>query len=117
MVAGVISTTPGVTLGGSLVSREKALLAPTSIVPAKVTNEGSSIQPGNLLVTSSTPGHAMRSAAPEPCLCSLVGKALERANGRFVGSCSRPSDVPLEAREAVTLQSAVAPFQESLDLA
>ena len=77
LVAGVISTTPGVILGGSLVASEKALLALIGIVPVKVSNEGGPIQPGDLLVTSSTPGHAMRWAGPDPCPCSLVGKALE----------------------------------------
>ncbi|MFC2108542.1 leucine-rich repeat domain-containing protein [Candidatus Bipolaricaulota bacterium] len=80
LVAGVISTTPGVTLGRSLVASEKALLALIGIVPVKVTNEGGSIHPGDLLVTSSAPGHAMRWAGPDPCLCSLVGKALEPMN-------------------------------------
>jgi hypothetical protein len=55
----------------------EALLALTGIVRVKVTNEGGPIQPGDLLVTSSTPGHAMRWASPDPCLCALVGKALE----------------------------------------
>jgi len=83
LVAGVISTTPGVALGGSLVASEKALLALAGIVPVKVTNEGGHIQPGDLLVTSSTPGHAMRWAAPDPCLCSIVGKALEPMTEEF----------------------------------
>lgn len=77
LVAGVVSTAPGVTLGGSLAASEKALLALTGIVPVKVTNEGGPIQPGDLLVTSATPGYAMRWAGPDPCLCSVVGKALE----------------------------------------
>ena len=77
LVAGVISTTPGVTLGGSLVASEKALLALVGIVPVKVTDEGGSIEPGDLLVTSSTPGHAMRWDGPGLCPCVLVGKALE----------------------------------------
>ena len=77
LVAGVISTTPGVTLGTDLDASEKALLALVGIVPVKVTDEGGAIQPGDLLVTSSTPGHAMRWAGSEPWFCSLVGKALE----------------------------------------
>ena len=77
LVAGVISTAPGVTLGTDLDASEKALLALIGIVPVKVTDEGGPIQPGDLLVTSSTPGHAMRWAGPGPCPCSLIGKALE----------------------------------------
>ena len=54
-----------------------ALLALVGIVPVKVSAEGGPIQPGDLLVTSSTPGHAMRWAGPDLCPCSVVGKALE----------------------------------------
>ena len=85
LVAGVVSTRPGVALGApptaphSLLAtyHSQALLALTGIVPVKVTGEGGPIMPGNLLVTSSTPGHAMRWAGPGPCPCALVGKALE----------------------------------------
>jgi len=77
LIAGVVSTKPGVTLGAHDDISNQALLALSGIVPANVTNEGGPIQPGDLLVTSSTPGHAMRWAQLEPCLCSLVGKALE----------------------------------------
>ena len=34
-------------------------------------------RPGDLLVASSTPGHAMRWDGSDPCRCALVGKALE----------------------------------------
>jgi len=76
LIAGVVSTKPGVVLAGAGAEGE-ALLALVGIVPVKVTDEGGPIQPGDLLVTSSTPGHAMRWAGPAPCLCSMVGKALE----------------------------------------
>lgn len=77
LVGGVVSTRPGFTLAWSGAPIEKALLALVGIVPVKVTNEGGPIQPGDLLVSSSTPGHAMRWAGPGPCAYSLVGKALE----------------------------------------
>ena len=77
LVAGVISTKPGVVLGQEGAFAQRALLALTGIVPVKATNEGGPIQPGDLLVTSSTPGHAMRWAGSDPCPCALVGKALE----------------------------------------
>jgi len=77
LVAGVVSTQPGVVLADGIGMCEKTLLALTGIVPVKVTREGGPIQPGDLLVTSSTPGHAMRWSGSDPCLCSLVGKALE----------------------------------------
>jgi len=75
-VAGVISTEPGVLLGTSLHRGERALLALVGIVPVKATSEGGPIEPGDLLVASSTPGHAMRWSGPEPCPCALIGKAL-----------------------------------------
>jgi len=77
LVAGVVSTEPGVVLGEGASFDQRALLALTGIVPVKVTNEGGPIQPGDLLVTSSTPGHAMLWSGPVPCPCALVGKALE----------------------------------------
>jgi len=77
LVAGVISTAPGVVLGQEREDSGRALLALTGIVPVKVTDEGGPIQSGDLLVTSSTPGRAMRWAGPGPCPCSLIGKALE----------------------------------------
>jgi hypothetical protein len=46
-------------------------------VPVKVTDEGGPIQPGDLLVTSSTPGHAMRWDPESGEPCNFVGKALE----------------------------------------
>jgi Tol biopolymer transport system component len=91
LVAGVVSTEPGFVLGTNPSTldfgpwtddsrpwtSDSALLALIGIVPVKVTDEGGPIQPGDLLVTSSTPGYAMRWSNPDPCLCSLVGKALE----------------------------------------
>ena len=77
LVGGVVSTEPGVLLGTAGGGSRQALIALAGIVPTKVTNEGGPIRPGDLLVTSSTPGHAMRWAGDGPCLCALVGKALE----------------------------------------
>lgn len=77
MVGGVVSSQPGVVLGTADPTQGEALLAMSGIVPVKVTNEGGPIQPGDLLVSSSTPGYAMRWAGPDPCPCALVGKALE----------------------------------------
>jgi len=77
LVAGVVSTEPGVVLGSDLVASERAVLALSGIVPVKVSNEGGPIEVGDLLVTSSTPGHAMRWSGSAHCPCSLVGKAME----------------------------------------
>jgi len=93
LVAGVVSTKPGFVLGSEvqgfgigvsgvtvdsqLPTVDSALLALIGIVPVKVTNEGGPIQPGDLLVTSSTPGYAMRWNPDADSPCDLVGKALE----------------------------------------
>ena len=77
LIAGVVSTQPGVTLGAGTLGPQQALLALSGIVPVKVTNEGGPIQPGDLLVSSSTPGYAMRWAGDGPCPCAVVGKALQ----------------------------------------
>ena len=37
--------------------------------------------PDDVLVASSTPGHAMRPSGDDGCLCTLVGKALEPMTG------------------------------------
>ena len=50
-------------------------LAVVGIVPCKVTAENGPIRPGDLLVTSSTPGHAMRD--DDPKTGTVLGKALE----------------------------------------
>ena len=76
-VAGVISTEPGFVLGLTQSFKQRALLALVGIVPTYVTDEGGPIQPGDLLVSSSTRGHAMRWVGGDGCQCSLVGKALE----------------------------------------
>lgn len=70
-VVGVISTKPHMTMGMELVTDEKtgeplknsrpaARLALTGRVPVKVTAENGAIQPGDMLTTSSVPGHAMK---------------------------------------------------------
>ena len=82
LVAGVVSTQPAVVLGSAvtdhssrITDHSEALLALTGIVPVKVTDEGGPILLGDLLVTSSTPGHATRWGGGDPCV--FVGKALE----------------------------------------
>jgi hypothetical protein len=80
-VAGVISTKPGVSLGatnpagGAGDVNQGPQLALAGRIPVKVTDEGGSIRPGDLLIASSTPGHAKR-ASKHPRTGSVVGKAL-----------------------------------------
>lgn len=78
-VAGVISTAPGVTLNANDDAGQEdtgPALALAGRVPVKVTDEGGAIRAGDLLVASSTPGHAMRAPdAPRPG--TVIGKSME----------------------------------------
>jgi hypothetical protein len=77
-VAGVYSTDPGFMFGHPLEGKTPGTipLAMAGIVPVKVTAENGTIQPGDLLVASATPGHAMKTG-PNPPQGSVIGKALE----------------------------------------
>ena len=77
-VIGVYSASPGF-LGGQSVtdqvdSTNSISVAIMGIASVKVSAENGPIKPGDLLVTSSTPGHAMR--ADEPVPGTILGKAL-----------------------------------------
>ena len=80
-VVGVYSTDPGFVGGykmdedGNPLEPERIPLAIAGIVPVKASAENGSIQPGDMLVASSTPGHAMR-ADPNPSVGTVIGKAL-----------------------------------------
>jgi hypothetical protein len=56
---------------------KRPVLALAGTAPVKVTNEAGSIQVGDLLTTSSTPGFAMRCADRVECIGAILGKALE----------------------------------------
>lgn len=78
LAAGVISSAPGIVIGARGV---ETILTPTlalaGVVPVKVITENGPIRPGDLLTTSSVPGHAMRCSQPRDCDGALIGKALE----------------------------------------
>jgi hypothetical protein len=77
-VAGVISTDPGVSLNARDAARSSSTgpqLALVGRVPVKVSAENGMIAPGDLLVASATPGHAMR-APTNPAPGTVIGKAL-----------------------------------------
>ena len=89
-VVGVVADAPGVLLGAAGVSTwastggtqadsKHAYLAVSGIVSCKVDASYGPIRVGDLLVTSSTPGHAMAAQAPAPG--TVVGKALEAFDG------------------------------------
>ncbi|MBI3942677.1 MAG: hypothetical protein HY326_06660 [Chloroflexi bacterium] len=83
LVAGVISTQPGVTLNNAdladndtgMRTDERPLLALVGRVPVKVSAENGAIHPGDLLVASSMAGHAML-AGPNPPVGTVIGKSL-----------------------------------------
>lgn len=81
-VAGIYSTEPGFVAGsrldeeGNPLEPEAIPLAVVGIVPVNVSAENGSIEPGDLLVASSTVGHAMRAGANPP-VGTVLGKALE----------------------------------------
>lgn len=82
LVAGIYSTKPGFLGGNGGAEAEpeqgtKVPLAVVGVVPVKVTDENGPITPGSLLVTSSTPGHAMKSDR-SPAVGTVIGKALGR---------------------------------------
>ncbi len=85
LVAGIYSTKPGVTATPH--SSEDPRLATevpvaiVGIVPCKVTNENGPIARGDLLVTSSTPGYAMRGSDKNMLPGAIVGKALQPFSG------------------------------------
>jgi len=81
LVAGIYSTKPGM-LGSTrrvdeTPAKDEVPLAVVGIVPCKVSAENGPIQVGDLLVTSSTPGHAMRGTDRTRMSGAVVGKALE----------------------------------------
>ena len=81
LVAGIYSTKPGVLASphgmGNVDSATQVPLAIVGIVPCKVSAENGPIEAGDLLVTASTPGHAMKGTDRGRMLGAVVGKALQ----------------------------------------
>jgi len=82
LVAGVISTDPGVVLGSNSDPVEgegdpRPVLALAGRVLVKATTENGPIHVGDLLVASSKPGYAMRCSDPASAVGAVIGKALE----------------------------------------
>ncbi len=88
-VAGIYSTNPGI-LATSYKMDDPRLageipLGIVGIVPCKASTENGSIEIGDLLVSSSTAGHAMKGTDRTRMLGAIVGKALEPlASGKGV---------------------------------
>jgi hypothetical protein len=78
MVAGIFATKPGV-IGrrqSLLKDGEEIPMAMVGIVPTKVTAENGSIKRGDLLVTSSTTGYAMKGTDRSRLVGAVIGKAM-----------------------------------------
>lgn len=79
-VAGIYSTKPGVVGRRQTTDPKTSVteipMAMVGIVPTKVSAENGSIQRGDLLVTSSTAGYAMKGTDRSRMLGAVVGKAL-----------------------------------------
>ena len=80
LVAGIYSTKPGM-LGSTrkaddAPAKDEVPLAVVGIVPCKVSAENGAIHAGDLLVTSSLAGHAMKGTDRGKMLGAVVGKAL-----------------------------------------
>ena len=79
-VTGIYSTRPGVIGRRQLTDRanmkDEVPMAMTGIVPTKVTAENGAIHPGDLLVTSSRLGYAMKGTDRGRMLGAVIGKAL-----------------------------------------
>ncbi len=80
-VAGVYSTKPGtLSTTHAMDSKEfdgEVPVAVIGIVPCKVTTENGAIRRGDLLVTSATPGYAMKATDRSRIPGAVVGKAMQ----------------------------------------
>jgi len=80
-VIGIFSTRPGFVgadkNGDTRVDKNDVPVAITGIVPAKVSAENGPVRVGDLLVTATTPGYAMKATDHKRMPGAIVGKALE----------------------------------------
>ncbi len=74
-VVGIISTNPAQVLRDGMENAVPVVLS--GIVPCKVTAENGEIKPGDLLVSSTTPGRAMK-AGKNPPQGTVIGKAVTK---------------------------------------
>ena len=88
LVAGVYATKPGVLLTEENIDTDisgKVPMGVVGVIPTKVCLEGGEIKRGDLLVTSSTPGAAMKADIEKVKPGQVIGKALENYNGNSIG--------------------------------
>ncbi|MFT4023212.1 MAG: hypothetical protein QM664_05440 [Flavihumibacter sp.] len=89
LVAGVYATKPGMLLTERHVNEDLSEsgvpMGVIGVIPTKVTVEGGIIKRGDLLVTSSTPGAAMKADPDKVKVGQVIGKALADFNGTGTG--------------------------------
>jgi hypothetical protein len=88
LVAGVYATKPGVLLTEENIDTEltdKVPMGVIGVIPTKVCLEGGPIKRGDLLVTSSIPGVAMKANRKEVEIGQVLGKALQEFDSTIVG--------------------------------
>lgn len=81
LVAGVVSTKPGVILTEHDVDVDIDALVPMGVIgviPTKVSTENGAMEIGDPLVTSSTPGCAMKADSDAVVIGTVIGKAMQR---------------------------------------
>jgi hypothetical protein len=78
-VAGVYSASPGYHLGANAFGhrQNQVPVALSGIVPVKVCTENGPVEVGDLLVTSSRPGYAMKATDRARAFGAVIGKATE----------------------------------------
>ncbi|MGH7470563.1 MAG: beta strand repeat-containing protein, partial [Longimicrobiales bacterium] len=84
-VVGVYATKPGLLLTDRAIDTnldDTVPLGVIGVIPTKVTGEGGPIKRGDLLVSSSTQGHAMKGNDPTRMLGAVIGKALQEFDGK-----------------------------------
>ena len=87
-VIGVYATKPGVLLTEQDVDDPLVGMVPVGVIgviPTKVSAENGPIERGDLLVSSTTQGHAMRGTERERMLGAVIGKALAEFSGSGTG--------------------------------
>lgn len=84
LVAGVYATRPGVLLAEDSIDADissKVPMGVIGVIPTKVCNENGAIRRGDMLVTASRPGYAMKADADKVRTGQVLGKALENFEG------------------------------------
>ncbi|WP_342088122.1 hypothetical protein [Dyadobacter sp. OTU695] len=88
LVLGVYATKPGVLLTEENIDSDltgKVPMGVVGVIPTKVCGEGGMIRRGDLLVTSSIPGVAMKADKGRVQAGQVLGKALQNFDGNGVG--------------------------------